>query len=69
MAKRLEIARPMVRRGAGVDADQTRRSSERTPKHTDALSDDERSPCHRINAVDLKNRFGNAETGCRDFHD
>ena len=71
MPKRLQFARPIMRGGAGFDTDQAGRqfleecqnvaTLQLTPDYHLAL---------RINAVDLKNRFGNVETDCRDrLHD
>jgi hypothetical protein len=70
MAKRLELARPMVRRGAGFDADQTRWQllKERQNIPTLYLTADDHLAL-RIDAVDLENRLRNVETDCRDFHD
>src|SRR6266404_2409810 len=62
----LELARPMVRRGTGLYADQAWRqlleeSYDVAPLQLPA--DDDLT--FRINAVDLENRLGDIETDCR----
>ena len=71
VAKRLELARPMMRRGAGLDANQARRQllEERQHVATLQLPADHHLPIS-INAVNLKDRLRDIETDCRDrLHD
>src|ERR1700682_4061706 len=66
MAKRFDLARPMMRRGAGFDTDQTRRQllKERQDIPTLQLPPDNHLTLG-INAVDLKHRLGDIQTDCR----
>src|SRR5208282_1646493 len=67
VAKRLELARPMMRRAAGLDTDQAPRQllEECQDVATLQLASNDHMATS-INAVDLKYRFGNVETDCRD---
>src|SRR3982074_638203 len=67
MAKRLEFARPMVRRCARLNADQTRRQllEERQDRAALQLAADDHLTSG-INSVNLEHRLGNVETDCRD---
>jgi hypothetical protein len=67
MAERLELARPMVRRRAGLYADQAQWQllEERQDVAPLQLTADNHL-AFRINAVNLKNRLGNIKTDCRD---
>src|ERR1035437_7197437 len=67
----LEFARPMVRRGAGLYANQARRQllEERQDIATLQLAADDHL-AGGINAVNLKDRLGDIETDCRNrLHD
>src|SRR5262249_51414984 len=66
MAKRLQLARPIVRRGACLDADKTEWQllKEREDKPALQLAADNHL-ASSINAVHLKDRFGDVETDCR----
>src|ERR1700729_1337237 len=71
VAKRLELARPMMRRRAGLDTDQARRQLLEEDQYVASLEltthDD---IARRIDAVNLKNRLRYIQTDCRDgFHD
>src|SRR5262249_21076785 len=60
-------ARPMMRRGAGLHADDTGREPLKERQNMPALqltADDHLS--RRTDAVDLKHRFSDVETDCRD---
>jgi hypothetical protein len=66
MTECLEFARPMVRRGASLDANQARWQllegrQDRAPLQLAA--DDHRAG--GINSVNLEHRFGDIETDCR----
>jgi len=67
VAKCLELTRPMMRRGTGLDADQAWRHllEERQDKAPLELTADDHL-ASGINAVDLKHRLGDVETDCRD---
>jgi hypothetical protein len=67
MTERLQFARPMVRRGASLNANQAWRQLLKECQHvaTLQLAADE-NLAGGINAVDLKDRFGDIETECRD---
>ena len=67
MTECLELARPMVRRGASLDANQAWRQllKERQDVATLQLAADDHL-ARGINAVDLKDRLGDVETDCRD---
>ena len=71
MAKRLELARPMMRRGTGLYADQARRQLLEERQDIAALQLTANDHLARsINAVDLEYRLGDIETDCRDrLHD
>jgi hypothetical protein len=66
MAKRLQLARPVVRRGAGLHTHQAGRQllekSQDVPAPQLAAHD---RLAGRINAMDLKDRLGDIETDCR----
>jgi hypothetical protein len=67
MANRLELSRPMMRRGAGLDTDQARRQPLEECQHVTALD----VPADgyitlRIDALDLKDRLRDIQTDCRD---
>src|ERR1700734_1858621 len=67
VAERLELARPMMRRGARFDADQTRWQLLKECQHVAPLeltADDDIAS--RIDAMNLKDRLRNVETECRD---
>src|SRR5262245_57022609 len=67
VAKRLEFPRPMMRRGAGFDANQARRHLLKECQHVPALqlaADD--NLALSINAVHLTDRLRDIETDCRD---
>ena len=67
MSKRPELARPMMRRGTGLDPNQARWQLLEEPQNIAALqltADDH--PAFRINAVHLKYRLRNIETDGRD---
>lgn len=63
MAQRLELARPMMRRGAGLDPYEAGRQllEERQHMAPPQLAADQHI-ARRIDAVDLKHRFGDVET-------
>src|SRR3954452_20908097 len=65
--ERLELARPMMRCGASLDADQAgwQLLEERQDVATLQLTADDHLP-GSINAVHLKDRLGDVETDCRD---
>ena len=67
MAECLQLARPIVRRGAGLDANQAWRQllEERQDGATLQLAADNHL-VGSINAVDLEDRLGDVETDCRD---
>ena len=67
MTQCLQLARPMVRRGAGFNADQARRQllKERKDIATLQLAADDYL-AGGINSVNLEDRLGNVETDCRD---
>src|SRR5271156_2110256 len=67
VAKCLQLTRPMMRRGAGLNADQAWRQllEERQNVATLQLAPDDYI-ASRIDAVNLKNRLGDVETDCRD---
>src|SRR5467141_2305028 len=67
MAGRPELARPVVRRGAGLNTNEARRQllEERPDMPALELAADDHT-ARRIDAVDLKNRLGNIETNRRD---
>src|SRR5207302_6187485 len=67
VAKCLEFARPMMRRCAGLDTDETRRQLLEESNDVTALQlapDDHIA--FRVNAMDLKNRLRDVETNRRD---
>ena len=67
MPERRKFARPMMRRCASLDADQTPRQLLKEREHRPTLqlpADD--YVANRIDAVDLEYRLGNVETDCRD---
>ena len=66
MTKCLQLARPMVRRGASFDADQALRQllEKRKDLATLQLAADDHL-ASSINSVNLKDRFGDVETDCR----
>ena len=69
MAERLELARPMMRGGAGLDPNQAWRQllEERQDMAALQLTADEHI-AFRVDAVRLKYRLGNVETdGCVPF--
>jgi hypothetical protein len=68
MAKPLELARPMMRSGAGLNPNQTRRQllEERQDIATLQLTADQHL-AFRVDAVHLKNRLGDVETNCGDY--
>src|SRR6202162_3685368 len=71
MPKGLELARPMMRRGAGLDANQARLQllEERQDVAALQLTADGHL-AFRLDAVHLKNRLGDVETDCCDhLHD
>ena len=66
VAERLKLARPMMRRGAGLDANQAWRQLLKERKHVPALqltANDHRALC--INAMNLKDRLRDVQTDCR----
>src|SRR5436190_24402918 len=67
MPQRFELARPMMRRSAGFDADEARRQPLKEWQNVPALelTANDYITC-RVNSVDLKNRLGDIETNCRD---
>jgi hypothetical protein len=67
MAKCLELARPIVRRGTSLDANQARWQllKERQDMATLELAADD-NLAGTINAMHLKDRLGDIETDCRD---
>src|ERR1700722_18758000 len=71
VAKRLELARPMMRRRAGLDTDQARRQLLEEDQHVASLELTTHDHiARRIDAVNLKNRLRYIQTDCRDgFHD
>jgi hypothetical protein len=67
MAKCLQLARPMVRRGASLDANQARWQLLKERQHVATLQlAADNHPAGGINSVDLENRLGDVETDCRD---
>jgi hypothetical protein len=66
MAKRLELARPVVRRGASLNANQAWRQllKERQDLATLQLAANNHL-AGTINAMNLKDRLGDVETDCR----
>jgi hypothetical protein len=66
VAQRLQLARPMVRRGASLNADQAWRKllEKRQDEATLQLTADDHL-AGSINTMDLKDRFGDVETDCR----
>jgi hypothetical protein len=66
MSITLQLARPMMRRSAGLDANQTRRQllKERQNVAPPQLTADNHL-AFRINAMDLKHRLGDVETDSR----
>jgi hypothetical protein len=71
MTESLKFARPMVRRGAGLYANQARWQllEERQDVATLQLATDDH-PAGRINSVNLEDRLGDVETNCRSrLHD
>src|ERR1700677_4353984 len=71
VAERLEFARPMMRRGAGFNADQARWQLLEEYQHVAALElTTEDDIALRIDAVNLKNRLRDVQTDRRDrLHD
>src|SRR2546426_7899555 len=67
MPQRFELARPMMRRSTGFDADEARRQPLKEWQNVPALelTANDYITC-RVNSVDLKNRLGDIETDCRD---
>src|SRR5439155_16387405 len=67
MPQRFELARPMMRRSTGFDADEARRQPLKEWQNVPALelTANDYITC-RVNSVDLKNRLGDIETNCRD---
>jgi hypothetical protein len=66
MTQCLELARPMVRRAAGLNAHQTGRQLLKECQNRPPLqltTDDHLSAS--VNAVNLENRLGDVETDCR----
>src|SRR5712671_7756795 len=66
-----QLLLPMVRRGAGFDADQTRRKlfKERQDRAPLQLAADDHI-ANGINSVNLKDRLGDIQTDCRNcLHD
>src|SRR5256884_3776491 len=67
MPKRFELARPMMRRSAGFDADEARRQPLKEWQNVPALELTVNDYItYRVNSVDLKNRLGDVETDCHD---
>ena len=66
LAECLQLARPMVGRGAGLDSDQTgwKLLKERQDVATLQLPADNHQTAS-IHAMNLKNRLGDVETNCR----
>jgi hypothetical protein len=67
MVERLELARPMMRPRARLNANEARRQLLEERHDVAALqlpADDD--VALRINAMDLEHRLGNIETDCRD---
>jgi hypothetical protein len=67
MAEYLQLARPMMGRGTGLDANQAWRQLLEERQHVATLqlaADDHLAG--GINSVDLENRFGDIKTDCRD---
>src|SRR5271169_1162520 len=65
MAERLELPRPMVRRGAGLNTDQTRWQLLKKRQNVPTLylaTDDHLT--FGVNAVNLEDRLGDIETDC-----
>jgi hypothetical protein len=63
VATRLQLARPMMRRGAGLDTDQARWQLHEEGQHVAALElSAENHIALRIDTVDLKNRLRDVET-------
>ena len=71
VAKRLEFARPMVRRGAGFNTNQARGQLLEECQNVATLElPTEDDIALRIDAMNLKNGLCDIETDCRDgFHD
>src|SRR5580704_10850971 len=71
VTERLEFARPMVRRGAGLDTNQARRQLLEEGQHIPPLKlTTEDDIALRIDAVNLENRLRDVETDGRDrLHD
>src|SRR6202521_141732 len=67
MPKRLELARPMMRRCTGLDANETRRQLLEKRQNVAALQLTAYGHiAFRVDAMDLKNRLCDVETNCRD---
>jgi hypothetical protein len=67
MPKSPERARPVMRRRAGLNTNDAQRQLLEEPQNVAALqlAADDHMPC-RVDAMDLKNRFCDVETDCRD---
>jgi hypothetical protein len=63
VAKHLQLARPMVRRGTGLNADQTGRQLLKEREDIATLQ----LPTDNHDAVDLKDRLRDIETDCREI--
>ena len=66
VAKRLELARPMMRGSAGFDTNQARQLLEECQQIATLELTTEDDIALRIDAVNLKNRLRNVETDRRD---
>jgi hypothetical protein len=67
MTNSLQLARPMMGRRTCFDANEARRQLLKKWQNVSALESTANDYItRRVNAVDLKNRFGDVETDCRD---
>src|SRR3979409_584759 len=67
MTERLELTRPMMRCGAGLDANEAgRKLLEEWKNLSPPQLSAKNHHAFRVDAVDLKNRLGDVETVCRD---
>src|ERR1700719_4367079 len=67
MPERLQLARPMLGRSAGLNTNEARRQPLKEWQNVPALelTANDYITC-RVSSVDLKNRLGDIETDCRD---
>src|SRR5437660_3002365 len=67
MPERLQLARPMMRRSAGLNTNEARRQPLKEWQNVPALELTANDYItYRVNSVDLKNRLGDVETDCHD---